>query len=34
MVTDVMKKMKQGKAGGPSRVILEMVKVGGREQLL
>ena len=31
MVTDAIKKMKQGKAGGPSGVIVEMIKAGGRE---
>ena len=31
MVTDAIKNMKQGKAGGPSGVIVEMIKGGGRE---
>ena len=31
MVTEVIKKMKQGKTGGPSGVIVEMIKAGGRE---
>ena len=31
MVTDTIKKMKQGKAGGPSGVIVELIKTGGRE---
>ena len=30
-MTDSIKKMKQGKAGGPSGVIVEMIKAGGRE---
>ena len=31
MVTDAIKKMKQGKAGGPAGVIAEMVKANGTE---
>ena len=31
MVTDAIKKMKQGKARGPSGVIVEMTKAGVRE---
>ena len=31
MVTDTIKKMKQEKPGGPSEVIVEMIKAGGRE---
>ena len=31
IVTEAIKKMKQGKAGGPSVVIVEMIKAGGRE---
>ena len=31
MVTDAIKKMKQGKAGGPSGIIAEMVNVTGTE---
>ena len=31
VVTDAIKKMKQGKPGGPSRVIVEMIKAGGKE---
>ena len=30
MVTDAIKKMKQRKAGGPSRVIVKMIKAGGK----
>ena len=30
-MTEAIKKMKQGKAGGPSGVIVEMIKAGGRE---
>ena len=33
-VTDSMKKMKQGKAGGPSGVLVEMIKAGEERQLL
>ena len=29
IVTETIKKMKQGKAGGPSGVIVEMIKAGG-----
>ena len=31
VVTETIKKMKQGKAGGPSGVIVEMIKAGGRK---
>ena len=31
MVTDGIKKMKQVKAGGPSGVIVKIIKTGGRE---
>ena len=31
MVTEVIKKMKQGKTVGSSGVIVEMIKAGGRE---
>ena len=31
IVTETIKKMKQGKAGGPSGVIVEMIKAGGRK---
>ena len=31
MVTDAIKKKKQEKSGGPSGVIAEMIKAGGRE---
>ena len=31
IVTEVIKKMKQGKAGGPSGVIVEIIKPGGRD---
>ena len=31
MVTDAIKKMKQGKAGEPSGLIVEMFKAEGRE---
>ena len=31
IVTEAIKKMKQGKAGRPSGVIVEMIKAGGRE---
>ena len=31
IVTEAIKKMKEGKAGGPSGVIVEMIKAGGRE---
>ena len=31
MVTDAIKKMKQGKTGGPPRVMVEMIKAGGRD---
>ena len=30
-MAEVIKKMKQGKAGGPSGRIVEMIKAGGRE---
>ena len=31
IVTETIKKMKQGKAGGPSGVIVEMIKAGGQK---
>ena len=31
IVTETIKKMKQGKAGGPSGVIVEIIKPGGRD---
>ena len=31
IMKEAIKKMEQGKAGGPSRVIVEMIKEGGRE---
>ena len=31
IVTEAIKKMKQGKTEGPSGVIVEMIKAGGRE---
>ena len=31
MVTDAIKMMKQGKTGGPPRVMVEMIKAGGRD---
>ena len=31
IVTETINKMKQGKAGGPSGVIVEMIKAGGRK---
>ena len=31
MVTEAIKKMKQGKTGGPQGVIVEIIKAGGRE---
>ena len=31
IVTETIKKMKQGKEGGPSGVIVEMIKAGGRK---
>ena len=30
-MTEAIKKIKQGKAGEPSRVIVEMIKAGGRK---
>ena len=30
-MTDAIKTMKQGETGGPSGVIVEMIKTGGRE---
>ena len=32
-MTEAIKEIKQGKAGGPSVVIVEMIKAGGRETL-
>ena len=31
IVTEAIKNIKQGKAGRPSRVIVEMIKAGGRK---
>ena len=34
IVTDAIKKLKQGKAGEPLGVIVEMIKTGGRETVI
>ena len=33
-MTEAIKEIKQGKAGGPSGVIVEIIKAGGRETLI